>query len=88
MTCFVLDIYDAYSGSYSTHDSETHNESPETSPGVSLGRSPDTLLVLLVLAIEGIVHQFTITQDFSTRNLIVLDLNRSLLFFFFNGRHN
>lgn len=54
---------------------------------MSLGGCPDTLVVLLVLTVEGIIHQIAITQDLGAMNFFMVDLDRSLLIFLFDGRH-
>lgn len=46
-----------------THDGEAHDEGPEAGPRVALRRLPDGLLVLAVLAVEGIGHEVLVGQD-------------------------
>lgn len=55
-----------------TYDSEAHDEGPETSFGVGLDSLPKALLVLLVFAIKGIVHEVVVGQDFGIGNVDVV----------------
>jgi hypothetical protein len=47
----------------STYNSEAHSKRPKASPRVSLDSFPYSLLVFVVLSLEGIVHQVLVGQD-------------------------
>lgn len=53
-----------------------------------LGCSPDTLLMLLIFPVEGIIHQILIPQDLCGLHFGVLNLDISMFIFLFDGRHS
>jgi hypothetical protein len=68
-----------------TYNGETHDEGPEACPWMTLGGSPDTLVVFLILAVKGIIHEILILQDLGALHLGMLDLDRAVIVCFFGG---
>lgn len=63
----------------STHNGETHDEGPQTRPGMALGGRPQAHLMLTVFAVEGIIQELRIGQDFGVMNVNPVALVRLLL---------
>ena len=57
-----------------TYNGEAHEERPETSPGILLRSLPDTHLMLVILAIEGFMHQIGVIQNLRLVDVHLLGL--------------